>query len=160
MRLKISEGIIFKHFSKKSDLLSAVLEQYALYDNDIFHTAMVHKDTPREAILLYVDSYALYYENYPSITALLQAYDVLKCIPELEEKVGKIYFKRLDYLRQLIETARIAGMLRCDTDTGRLADIFYSACRGICLKWRISGFRFPLREEMRMTVNMLLDAFA
>lgn len=159
-RLGISEGTIFNNFSKKNDILMAVLQQFAMYDEDMFKTAQNKKENPKEAILFYIDSYLIYYQNYPDITALIQTDDVLRGIPELEEKSNRIFFTRFQYMRKLIEEAQMAGVLCEEADAEALADIFTSTCKGICIRWRISGFTFSLREKTIQAVTMLLNAFS
>lgn len=159
-RLGISESTIFKHFPKKNDLLMAVLDQFSLYDNDIFRTAISKKKDPREAITFFIDSYTGYYENYPAITALVQAYDVFRSIPELKEKAIGIVFHRLECMEKLVLAAQESGELRDDTDSALLAEMLISTCRGISLRWRMKEHGFSLREETLKAVRMLLDAFS
>ncbi|WHH60380.1 TetR/AcrR family transcriptional regulator [Petroclostridium sp. X23] len=159
-RLGVSEGTIFKHFPKKSALLLAVLEHLCLYDNDMYYTAKNKKSNPKEAILFYINSYMIYYQNYPAITALLQVYDVLQGIPELGEKAKSIFFTRLGFMKDLIEEAQEAGEISRNIDSESLADIITSTCRGICLRWRLENFEFSLHEKVIQAVSTLLDTFS
>lgn len=159
-RMGVSEGTIFKHFPKKNNLIHAVLEHYSQYDDDIFITSRTNKIHPKEAIIFYVDSYMTYYENYPAITAITQAFDVLRYIPELEDKAKSIFNSRLRFMKELVEEAQKRGVICKDADSDELADILTSTCRGICLKWRMNNFSFPLKEKTLNAVCMLLDAFS
>lgn len=158
-RSGVSEATIFKYYPRKNHLINAVLEHYSQYDSDIFYAALNRSGSPREAIIFFIDSYATYYQNYQAITAVLQAYDTLRIIPGLESKVEEIVTGRLVVMKRLIERAKDAGELGKDVDSGRLAEVLISALRGICLKWRMSGFGFSFRDECLGTANMLLDAF-
>lgn len=159
-RLKISESTIFKQFPKKNDLVLTVLEQFSIYDNDIFTTATSPPRDPKEAILFYIDFYMTYYENYPAITALISAYEMLRGIPELESKAKEILIKRQGFMKQLIDAAQAAGLIRKNISSERLAGIFTATCKEICLRWRIMNFDFSLRQETANTMNLLLDAFS
>ena len=159
-RLGISESTIFKEFPKKNDLVLAVLNQFSLYDNDIFSTAISSIENPKEAILFYIDSYMIYYENYPAITALEPAYDLLRGNVELESAAKRILLTRQGFVRQLIEAAQSAGIIRDDIDSEVIADLFAANWKGICLKWRIKEFNFSLRREIENTTKLLLDVFA
>ena len=159
-RLGISESTIFKYFPKKNDLIMAVLEQFSVYDNDIFNTAINTMSNPKEAILFCLDSYLAYYENYPAITAVFQAYDVLRGVPELEQKAKSIFQNRLAATKKLIEEAQSAGVISSLVDADSLADIATALLRGICLKWRMFNFDFPLKQKAMQEFNMLFDAFS
>lgn len=158
-RSGVSEATIFKYFPRKNHLIGAILEHYSQYDSGIFHSALNREGSPREAIIFFIDSYAIYYENYPVITVVTQAYDILRTIPGLESKVEEIITGRRAVMKRLIERAQAAGELSKEADSGRLAEILMSTFRGICLKWRMGGFGFSFRDECLSTANMLLDAF-
>lgn len=157
-RLGISEGTVFKCFPKKKDLLMAVLEQFCMYDEDIFHTAKKVQD-PHKAIPFFIDCYMSYYENYPAITSVLHAYEALRGNLELEEKLKSIFFNRLQFIKTLIEGAQKEGFIRKDIDSEILADIIHSTCRGMCLKWRMQNLNSSLREKTMVRVNEILNAF-
>ena len=159
-KLDISEGTIFKYFPKKKDLLLGVLDQFSLYDEDIFWTAQNKKSDSQEALLFYLDAYLTYYENYPAITVLMQIYDSFYGIPELEEKSKQIFFTRFNYMTQLIEISQADGKISKHIEPHTLAEILSATFRGICMRWRISNFNFSLYEEVMKTVKTLLDAFA
>lgn len=158
-RSGVSEATIFKYYPRKYQLINAVLEHYSQYDNDIFDAALKREGSPREAIIFYIDSYSTYYENYPAITVVPLAYDTIRKIEGIESKVEEILTGRMEVMKKLIERAKEAGELGKDVDSVRLAEVLISAFRGICLKWRMGGFRFSFREECLGTAAMLLDAF-
>lgn len=158
-RQGISHTAVFQYFPKKKDLLYAVLEHYSLYDDDLFNTTKLRKMDPREAIIYYFDSYSVYYENYPAITAVAQVFSVLKNDPDLGDKLRSILKNREEHMKQMIEDAQTAGVINGDIDCESLSDIVISTVLGICHKWRIYGYKFSLREKTIQAVNMLLDAF-
>jgi AcrR family transcriptional regulator len=158
-RQGISQGTVFQYFKKKSDLLNAVLDHYSLYDNDIFQTTILNKMEPKQSILFYIDTYLSYFENYPAITAVSQAYDILRDDPILGDKVKGIYDKRSNFIKSMIEEAQQAGIICREYDSSTVTDILISTCNGICLRWRINNFNFPLREKTLEAVNILLSAF-
>ncbi len=159
-RLDISQGTVFQYFSKKNDLLKAVLDHFSLYDNDLYNSAKARKTGRKEALIYYLDSYALYYENYPEITAVMQAFDVLRDDPDLGGQVKSIYQKRETFMRELVDDAIISGTLRKDIGSEAMSGIFTAVLRGMILKWRMENCGFPLRAETMKTVGVLLEAFS
>lgn len=159
-RQGIAESTIFKHYKSKNELLLAVLDYYAQYDSDIFISAKDKINNPLEAIIFLLKAYTEYYENYPAITAITQAYDVMACDPELGERVKSIYSIRILFMKELVEAAVYAGQLDPNTDPEKLTDIIWGTSTAICLKWRFSGYGFPLKEYTLSTVQTILDAFS
>lgn len=159
-RQDISQGTVFQYFPKKNDLLKAVLEHFSLYDNDLYNSAKARKTGRREALVYYMDSYALYYENYPEITAVMQAFDVFRNDPELGGQVKSIYQKREAFMRELVDDAIISGTLRKDIGSEVISGILTAVMRGMILKWRMGNCGFPLRDETMKAAGILLEAFS
>lgn len=158
-RQGISEGTIFKHFRTKNELMLAILDHYSQYDTDIVETIKLKKLGPIEGITFLMNAYAEYYQNYPQITAITQAYDVLSCDPGLTGKIKEIFTSRSDNMKALIEEAQKAGEMSGSIDSEMLSQIIWGSCRSICLKWRLNEYGFPLREQIMSTIKMILSAF-
>jgi AcrR family transcriptional regulator len=158
-RQGVSEATIFRHYNSKNELLAAVLEYFSKFDNDIFLSAKLKKLAPKEAIVFVIASFSEYYENYPAITSIMQVFDVLRNELELSEKVKVILYNRTNFIKQLIEDAQKAGEMSSEIDSENLSDVIWGFCREICLKWRIGGQEFSLKERTLSTLGMLLSAF-
>lgn len=158
-RQGMSEGTLFRHFKSKSELLLAVLDYFAQFDADITASVTLKKLPPLEAIRFFVRSYAVYYQNYPAITAILLIFDVLRHEPELAGKVHGIFNDRNRFMKELVAAAQRAGALRADIDGESLADAIHGLIRFLCLKWRMEGYRFSLRERIEAGLEMLLSVF-
>lgn len=157
-RLNISEALIFKRYPKKSDLYLAVLEHFSFYDKDMFYTAMEKNQNPMDALRFFIHSYMIYYENYPAITSVYQAYDSFKGDEVLDQKATSIFFQRIRYLTDMIQAAKINNLIREDIDSESIATIISSIIQGICLKWRLSNFNFSLREKTLEATDLVLEA--
>ncbi len=158
-KLGVSESIIFKHFAKKSDLIIAVLEHFSQYDTAIIETSRARNMQPREALTYFFTTFAGYYENYPAITSITQAYDVLGHDPEIGALVKEIFTRRLRFVQAQIHPTRDAGAAHYENRHEDLASIFTGTFHELCLKWRLSGCEFPLRERVLSTLNVLMDNF-
>jgi len=158
-RLNISESLVYKLFPKKNDIIMAVLEQFAFYDRDMFVTATNKNEDAKDAILFYINSYLIYYENYPAITAVYQICDTFKGEPELENKSVSIFLNRQEDMIKMIKIAQDSGRINKSIDSEVIADIISSTVRGMCLKWRVTNFNFNLREKTLYAVKLILDAF-
>jgi AcrR family transcriptional regulator len=158
-RLNISESLIFKLFPKKNDIIMAVLEQFSFYDKDMFVTATNKNEDAKDAILFYINSYLIYYENYPAVTAVYQMYDTFKKEPELENKSISIFLNRKEDMRKMVKKAQDTDRINKTIDSEVIADIITSTVRGMCLKWRMTNFNFSLREKTIYAVKIILDAF-
>jgi hypothetical protein len=112
-----------------------------------------------ESIHYCLNTYATYYENYPSITAIIQTYEVLRYEPELREKVERIIGDRTDFMMQLAEAAILAGEMTPRADSRQLSLMIWGYFREVCMKWRIDEFAYPFRERVQEGASMILEAF-
>ncbi len=156
----VSERVIFKYFPKKNDLMLAVLEYYSKYDTAIIETIQSKGMNPIDAIKYFIDSYSSYYENYPAITAITQSYDVLRCNPELSNKITGILNSRAQFIQSLVEEGKREGLISADTDSEGLSDIILGYLSRVCLNWRMSGRSFSLRQKTIDNIDLILQKFS
>lgn len=159
-RLGISEGMIFKIYPKKSDLILAVIDHFSLYDKDMFHTAQNKYDDAIEAILFYLNKYLHLYENYPAITAVYQIIDSNYGIAQIDEISKEINFNRLEHLKQLIARAQAENRLIQTANPEIVADVLYSTFKGMCIKWRQMNYEFSLKDRTIEATQLILTALA
>ncbi len=156
-RLNISEGLIFKLFPRKSDIILAVLEHLSIYDKDMYITALDKNENAYDAICFYINSFMIYYENYPEITAVNMAYDSLRGDPILEQKASSIFQNRIYYLSQLLDKARAESETWGTLPSEDFAIMILSTIRGMCLKWRLENYGFLLRERTMAAILRILE---
>lgn len=159
-RVGMSNAVVFSHFKSKNELILAVLDYFTQYDKAVVQALHSKGLQASEGIVFFIDSFVTYYENYPAITALIEAYSGLKCENELSEKVKQILYERLSYIKQMVEEGQAKAQIRSDYTAECVADIILGSFRMICLKWRMSDYHFPLRERVLNAVQAVLDSFA
>ncbi|EQB87241.1 AcrR family transcriptional regulator [Clostridium punense] len=155
----VSEGTLFRHFKNKTEIMIAVLDHFSQFDDAIIEASENKNLNPVDTITYFITAYAEYYENYPAITSLVQAYDTLAYEEELSEKVRSILNKRLNFLLKTIDKGKEEGFLQREVKTELIEDLITGAFREICLKWRLSNFTFSIKERTLEMVNIVLKAF-
>lgn len=156
----VSEGTLFRHFKNKTEIMIGVIDHFSQFDNAIIQTSINKQLSPIETIRHFVSAYAEYYENYPAITVVVQAYDSLMCDPELSDKVRNIITKRSDFLLKTIKEAQNNGTIKANINSELLENLITGGSRDVCLKWRMAGFSFSIKERTLSMLNLILDAFS
>lgn len=156
----VSEGTLFRHFKNKTEIMLAVIEHFSQFDNAIIETSINKKLNPIERIRYFVKAYAEYYENYPEITAVVQAYDSLMSDPELAVKVQIIIEKRTSFIVETIKEAQNANMIQRNIDSEILGDLILGGFKEICFKWRILGYTFSIKDKTLLMFDMISSAFS
>ena len=153
----VSEGTLFRHFKTKTEIMLAVVDHFSQYDNAIIETCSQKNFSPLEAIRYFYNAYAEYYQNYPEITVVIQAYDSLMCDEELAEKVSAIIYKRADFIIKTIQAAKDQNLIGAHMDPVLLENILTGGSKEICLKWRIEKYSFSIKEKTAAMVELILN---
>lgn len=158
-RQGISESTIFKHYKSKNELILAVLEYFAQYDQAIIESLALKEFKPIAAITYFVEAYVTYYENYPEITAITLSYEGLMHELELSDVVRVIVTRRISTIQSLIEEAKRQNEIAKDVDTDSLADLIIGLERMVILRWRLDKYNFSLKKHTLTALRMLLGCF-
>jgi len=86
-------------------------------------------------------------------------YNELANNSELSTKVKEIYNKRYNAIKDILREAQESGLIDNEINCESLSDIIIGLFRAVCLRWRLSGNSFPLKEVTLQSLNVLLDAF-
>jgi AcrR family transcriptional regulator len=155
----VSEGTLFRHFKSKTEIMIAVIDHFSQFDNAIIETSINRELSPIATIRNFVSSYAEYYENYPAITAVVQAYDSLMCDSELSDKVRCIITKRSNFILKTIKEGQENGTIKAEIKSELIEDLITGGIREICLKWRMAKFSFSIKDRTLAMLDMLLNVF-
>lgn len=158
-RQGISESTIFKHYRNKNELILAVLEYFAQYDQAIIESLGLKELKPIAAITYFVEAYVTYYENYPEITAITLSYEGLVHEVELSDVVKRIFARRINTIQSLIEDAKLQNEISKDVDTESLTDLIIGLERAVILRWRLNSYNFSLKDHTLTALEMLLKGF-
>jgi AcrR family transcriptional regulator len=156
----VSEGTLFRHYRNKTEIMLAVLDYFSQYDEAIIQACLNRNVKPIETIKNYIIAYTEYYQNYPEITVIVQAYDSLMSDPELSNKVKSIIKGRCKFIQEAIEEAKFQGDLIDSVDSIFLMDLISGGFRATCLRWRMEKYSFSLKDETASMIDMLLNTFA
>ncbi|SDG68442.1 TetR/AcrR family transcriptional regulator [Desulfosporosinus hippei] len=156
-RQGIGESTIFKHYKSKNELILAVLEYFSQYDQPIKESLDLKGLKPIEAITYFVEAYAIYYENYPEITAIILSYEGLMREVELSAVVNEIFTNRVRTIKTLVEDAKRQNEISKDVESEGLVDLIIGLERVVVLRWRLENYSFSLKEHILKTLKMLLD---
>jgi len=152
-RQNITEAAIYRHFKSKKKILLAVLEKFSYFDMGIKNTMTDQKMDAKEGMLFYVTSYAEYYQNYPAITSLLFAYDLLRDEKDALSVIEKITDERISFLSGFIKESQKKGEISKAISADNMSFVLWGTLKEIIHMWRRSGYDFTLKERTIEFVN-------
>lgn len=101
----MSEALLYKYFGGIDEVLVAVVDQYAKFDNGIRNTVKSREGSAVDKIKSYMEAYATYYNNYYSISTLMLQYEELLHNADTRDKITWCITERLNFLEGLFEEA-------------------------------------------------------
>lgn len=159
-RQNMSNAVLFSHFHSKNELIISVLQYFYKYDIAMIQTIEENNIKAKDAIIYIFETLSTYYENYPTITAIIQATDGLLANPELAAEMKNLLVRRDIFLIKLIEEAQESRQICSDVSSEIILDIITGSFKKVCLKWRVENYGFSLKEQVLNTINAVLNKFS
>lgn len=155
-RQNITEPAIYKQFHSKKDIVMAILERCASFDEVIKNTILDNKIVGKAGILYFAKAYAEYYQNYPQITTAMFSFDMFKYDVDLFHQMNDMIQERVKVVFDLVVQGTEAHEFPSDIDTEALTDTLFGVIWSITFQWRMSGCTFNLKERVVRAVEMTL----
>lgn len=152
----VTEAAIYKHFSSKNQIIIEVLEYYSKFDFNIIETLKSSNESAKNKIIIFFKMFSEYYNNYPAITSILKSYDVLLYEKTIYLTVIEILKQRSNFLISLIKEGQASGNIKNDIDFEVLSDILLGSFERVIFKWRLSKFKFSLKQKTMEVINEIL----
>lgn len=152
----VTEAAVYKHYTGKQEIVAAILERFASFDEQICDTIRQQKMTEEEGILFYAKAYAEYYQGYPQIATLLFSFDVFRYDPELKHVMRNTMENRRMFLEDFIKG--------CRADTGDqnrmapavLANLVLGCIWNSTYYWKLHDETKDLKIEILTGIKALL----
>ena len=153
-RQKVVESSIYKHFKSKEEIMLNVLENYSMYDKNIINTIEFNNFGAREGIVFFIEALINMYEAHPSLMTLPHSFEMLKTSNPLVDKVREVFIKRVEFITQLVNKGKNEDVFSKNLNSDFVAETIIGLKRTILLKWRMSNYKFPLKETI---MNYLIE---
>ena len=155
-RQNITEPAIYKQFSSKKDIVIAILDRCASFDELIKNTIIDNNFVGKEGILYFARVYAEYYQNYPQITTAMFSFDMFRYDVDLLEKMNHIVNERSKVIFDLITKGIDSQEFAVDVDKRALTDALFGVMWSTTFIWQMGGCIFDLKERILNAIKLIL----
>jgi len=156
-RQNITEPAIYKQFGSKKDIVMAILDRSASFDELIKNTIIDNKIVGKAGILYFATAYAEYYQNYPQITTAMFSFDMFRYDVDLLGKMNHIVNERLEVIFDLVTKGAADQEIPADVDIQALTDAIFGIIWSTTFIWQMGGCIFDLKARIVQTVKLILD---
>lgn len=155
----VSEGTLFRHFKNKTEIMQAALERFSQFDDAIIQTCFIKNYSAIDSIKYFFKMYSEYYQSYPEITVIPQAYDSLLEDPNLSDLVKNIIAKRFNFIFEKIKEAEKSGILKAGADPELLTVLLFGGSNELCFRWRMDNYKFSIKTKNIEMVDTIVNSF-
>ncbi len=155
-KANLSEPLLYRFYGDVNELLVDVVEYYFRFDKGIQKTIQSKEGSHLEKIRAYVENYAIYYENYYSLSTLMLQYEELLHNPATRELIVEGATGRRTYLTQLFRDAMDAGEIKPELLPENLTDCVYGYIHAASLKRRFGKQKRAFGKEICLFVDHMI----
>lgn len=144
----VTEPAIYRQYKGKKDVIVAILDEFARYDDQIIATVAQQKLNSKEAIEFFCSSLADYYQGYPEVATVMFSLDVFKYATETNEKMEAIIQKRFDFLEKYVNAGLEEGIFSVNMDSDILVDMIYGFIMNTTFNWKSKKRTYDLKKRV------------
>lgn len=152
----MSEALIYKYFGGINEVLVEVVEYFVRFDKSIIRTVQGKDLSNVKKIHEFFETYAIYYDNYIEISAIVLNYEELLHNTDTREIIGNCIQERNKFLLQLIEGAMEAGEIGDTFTADELKCILMGVLRNQLLDRRLNYHSETLKVEVLGSIDKIL----
>ena len=156
MKENMSETLIYKYFGGINEVLIEVVEYFARFDRSIIRTVQGKDVSNVEKIHEFFDTYAIYYDNYIEISAIVLNYEELLHNTGTREIIGACIEERNRFLLQLIQNAMSDRETHSTFSAEELKCILMGILSSQLLDRRLTIHSETLRTEVMESIDKIL----
>lgn len=156
MKENMSEALIYKYFGGINEVLIEVVEYFVRFDKSIIRTVQSKDVTNVEKIHVFFETYAIYYDNYMEISAIVLNYEELLHNTGTREIIGACIEERNSFLLQLIENAMKENEINDTFTANQLKCILMGVLSTQLLDRRTTYHTQTLKSETMESIDKIL----
>ena len=156
-RQNITEPAIYKQFGSKKDIVMAILDRFASFDELIKNTIIDNNIVGKAGIVYFATAYAEYYQNYPQITTALFSFDMFRYDVDLLQKMNHIVNERSKVVLALVAKGAENQEFPIDVDKEALTDALIGVIWSTTFIWQMGGCIFDLKMRIVKAIEMILE---
>lgn len=156
----VTEAAVYKHYTGKQEIVAAILERFASFDEQICATIRQQDMSEEEGLLFYAKAYAEYYQGYAQIATLLFSFDVFRYDPELKQSMKRTMENRRAFLEDFIAGCRAKSGQQGNMTPAVLANLILGCIWSSTYYWKLDDDSRDLKTEILAGVQALLGVNA
>ncbi|MBN2875048.1 MAG: TetR family transcriptional regulator [Spirochaetales bacterium] len=156
----VSEAALYRHFSSKASILTAVLDEMTIRRDSTYERAVALSGNARETIAGFFTEQARLFEQEPALTIMLYPEDLFRNDEGLKARIAAIMDGTRARFGGLLSAGIDDGSIRADIDRDAVALALVGGFRLLVSAWRINPSGNSLRQAAQRYVAGVLQLIA
>lgn len=157
-RQGVTEPALYRQYKSKKDIIAAIIEEFANYDDQIRNTIRESGLRGRDGILFYIRRYSELYENYSELTTVVFSFDLYRYDADTDIRMKEIMKKRYDFLEEIITASPQMLQNSLGLSARELASLIQGIIYSQTFEWRMMEKRYSLQDRIVLMTTRILDA--
>ena len=157
LREGITEPAIYRQYKGKKEIVLAVLEKFAGYDDQIMSTVDQQNMNSIDAIRYFLVSLSDYYEGYPQVVTAMFSLDVFWYDENTKKLMIDIINKRLNFLEKYVRLGLEEKSFNIDLDSKNLTEMIYGYLMNTTFNWKILSNKDGIKANVLAKFESLVN---
>ncbi len=153
----ITEPAIYRHFSSKAEILSALVEEIISIRLGIFQKANMYKEDPEQYIRIFFEGHARLFEEQPVMTIILFSDEMFRYNPDLMERIASMMEEAIDRIATIVRKGVRSNLFYSSVDDRMVSYLLLGGFRLLVSTWYLGGKQFSLVEDAKKFVETSLQ---
>jgi len=155
----ITEPALYRHFTSKSQILAAVVDNMAAARSSLFRQPLAGEQDAQSTIMSFFVGHARLFTREPALTVILFSEDLFRNDKALSERITAIVGDTMHTIQQALADGVRYGTLHSDLDPSMTALLLVGGFRQLVSSWRLEGCQFSLEERTERLIGSALRLF-
>ena len=143
----ITEAGLYRHYSSKLEILSAIIESVEELSMEILESVKNEEYNGLDKVRMFIFSRFLMFSNSPDLAYIIFNESLFKNEPLLSEKMSQMMIKHQIFLTKSIKQAQAEGFIRNDITDDCMFTILIGATRLLIQRWLLNKDKFSLIQQ-------------
>jgi len=157
LREGITEPAIYRQYKGKKEIVLAILEKFAGYDDQIMSTVDQQNMNSIDAIRYFLVSLSDYYEGYPQVVTAMFSLDVFWYDENTKKLMIDIINKRLNFLEKYVRLGLEEKSFNIDLDSKNLTEMIYGYLMNTTFNWKILSNKDGIKANVLAKFESLVN---
>ena len=154
--MNFSESAIYRHFSGKEEIITAMLNYLAESMEARYSTACQTADTVEDQFRCLFQNQCSFFHEHPHFVTVVFSDGLMEQSESINQAILQVMQVKRKYLIPILTEGQAKGIFKTEINAAELASIVMGAFRLQMFQWKISGFSADIKAQGDSLINSLL----